>query len=181
MIEWHTYRFVPRLPACASIRSKPYNVGVNLYLHFPLHKWNTTVANLSTIVPQGVAFRAPHERPPLFISLMPPSLGASMTVQTVVEAVNRCNSMTSSALQSDPAPTDSGTWGGGWSTVGSGDRPPGRRIRGGYTPIPSGSTVTRVWRGVVRECIFNQPVVNQTQDCGEERRFPRGHSTDLVH
>jgi len=53
--------------------------------------------------------------------------------------------------------------------------------RGGDTLIPSGTTTTGVWGGVVRECAFNQPVVDQTQGCGEERGFPRGHSTDLVH
>ena len=33
----------------------------------------------------------------------------------------------------------------------------------------------------LRNCFFNKPVEYQTQRRGEERRFPRFHSTDVVH
>jgi len=57
-----------------------YEAGENFHVYFSLHKRDPAEADVSTFIPQGVAFRAPHERPPLPNSFIPTSLGTSRTM-----------------------------------------------------------------------------------------------------
>ena len=68
--------------ACRSVTPSTagFEAGENFHVYFPLHKRDPTEADVSTFIPQGVAFRAPHERPPLPNSFIPTSLGTSRTM-----------------------------------------------------------------------------------------------------
>ena len=55
-----------------------------------------------------------------------------------------------------------------------------RRGRGGGALIPDGFAEART-EGMLRECISNEYVGNQTERRGEEGCLPRCHSLDVIH